>query len=303
MSYRVMGLMLTYRCTAQCKMCITESSPARKEELSLEDGFHFIDQAKEFDLLISIAGGEPFLLLDKLQALVEHAAAHGLTVCCVTNAYWATSHEKSLRTFKDLKDRGLTMVKVSVDDFHQEFIPMEHVANAIRAGIQAGLQVQIQNTCTSVNKDTRYYAFCLKAFHNVDISKVGANEDTRLPIGRCSETYPEQDFKLFEELRSEYSRCFKELIVDITGEVLPCCNPLIAPIGNLKKDSLKTILERAQSNFYFNLFKEKGPVSFARMLEKEKGISLSKLKFVNECHLCTYLFSIPEVCTLFQSPI
>jgi len=161
--------------------------------------------------------------------------------------------------------------------------------------------VQLQNTTTSVNNDTRYYGFCLAAFHNVDLSQIHANEDTRLPVGRLKELYPQSDFHPFAELTHEYDRCFKELLVDISGDVLPCCNPLIAPIGNMKENSLRRILDTAEENPYCNLIKEKGPIPFAHILEKEMRISFSQLKFVNECHLCTYLFSIPEVRTFFSS--
>ena len=298
MSYRAIGMMLTYKCPIECTMCITSSGPKRTEELPLEDGFHFIDESKKFGLLISIAGGEPFLYLEKLKSLIEYAHYQNLANCVVTNAYWATSEEKSNRILTDLKDCGLTMIKVSLDDFHQEFIPLQYVVNAIRAGIQAGIQVQLQNTRTSIHHGMNYYAFLLAAFHNINFSQLNFNEDTRLPVGRGKEAYPPGDFLPFDSLTTEFNRCFKELLVDISGDLFPCCNPLMAPIGNLKNNSMTEILQGIQLNRYYDIIKDHGFLFFAHLLEKEKKVKLSGMKFVNECHLCTYLFSIPEIRSL-----
>jgi organic radical activating enzyme len=276
-------------------MCITYSGPNRTEELSLMDGYHFIDESKKLDLLISIAGGEPFLCFEKLKSLITYAHERDLANCVVTNAYWATSERKSHRILKELKDCGLTMMKVSLDDFHQKFIPLESVVNAIRGGKKAGIQIQLQNTKTSIHHDMKYYAFQLAAFHNIDFSQLNANEDTRLPVGRRKEMYPQPDFLPFDSLSTDVNRCFKELLVDVSGDLYPCCNPLMAPIGNLKYNSMQEILQTMKTNRYYNIIKTHGFLSFAHILEKEKKINLSQMKFVNECHLCTYLFSIPKI--------
>ena len=298
MSYRAIGMMMTYKCPITCDMCITSSGPERTEVLSLEDGFHFIDESKKLNLLISIAGGEPFLYPEKLKALITHAHQQKLANCVVTNAYWATSEEKSNRILDDLKKCGLTMMKVSLDDFHQEFIPLHCVINAIRAGMRAGIQVQLQNTRTSIHKGMKYYAFLLAAFHNINFSQLNFNEDTRLPVGRGRGAYPPDDFLPFDSLTTEFNRCFKELLVDVSGDLFPCCNPLMAPIGNLKSNSMNEILQEIKANRYYEIIKDHGFLFFARLLEKEKKVRLSGMKFVNECHLCTYLFSLPHIRSL-----
>lgn len=300
MSYRAIGMMVTYRCPITCDMCITYSGPGRAEEVTLQDGYHYIDESKKLDLLISLAGGEPFLCFEKLKLLITYAHEKKLTNCVVTNAYWATSEEESYHILKELRQCGLTMMKISLDDFHQKFIPLENVVHAINAGVRAGIQVQLQNTKTSTHHGMDYYAFLLAAFHNIDFSQLNANEDTRLPVGRAKEIYPSSDFLPFNSLTTEFNRCFKELLVDISGNLYPCCNPLMAPIGNLKVNSIHEILQRIENNRYYTMIKDHGFLYFAHMLEKEKKVKLTGMKFVNECHLCTYLYSRPEIRSLMN---
>ena len=42
------GFMLTYKCTIACPHCVVDAGPHRKEEMSLEHSFDWIEQARNY---------------------------------------------------------------------------------------------------------------------------------------------------------------------------------------------------------------------------------------------------------------
>ncbi|MBN2482657.1 MAG: radical SAM protein [Candidatus Omnitrophica bacterium] len=62
---QVLQLSVTYRCNLNCKMCSIAHHLDKEEELSTEQIFHVIDEAKRYGIKeILLTGGEPFLRED-----------------------------------------------------------------------------------------------------------------------------------------------------------------------------------------------------------------------------------------------
>lgn len=82
-------VLCTYQCTAACKQCCFESSPAIKGGLEGEVIRARISEAKnEFHELglVVFSGGEAFLLKEELTRSVAHATALGLKTRIVPTA-------------------------------------------------------------------------------------------------------------------------------------------------------------------------------------------------------------------------
>lgn len=61
----VIQLSLTYRCNLKCKMCNIHNLLSEDEELSIQQIFHILDEAKNYRIKeVLITGGEPFLRKD-----------------------------------------------------------------------------------------------------------------------------------------------------------------------------------------------------------------------------------------------
>ncbi len=143
------GLLLSYKCSCECKHCmyacspewkadwITESdaekvlnklvgrikaSPEGPEGIGVNHGLHF-------------TGGEPFMNFDLLLKLVQQA--NGLKIPSLfveTNCFWCIDDDRTKEKLILLKDAGLKGLLISVNPFILEKIPFERTERAIKVG-------------------------------------------------------------------------------------------------------------------------------------------------------------------------
>jgi hypothetical protein len=145
-------VLCTYQCTAACKQCCFESSPRVKGRLSLDTIIARISEAKKSFpglRLIVFSGGEAFLLKDDLYSAVAHASSLDLLTRIVTNGSWGKTPKSAEQAVAKLLAAGITEINISTGLDHQEWVPLESVANAALALTQAGVR-----TLISVEADT-----------------------------------------------------------------------------------------------------------------------------------------------------
>jgi len=145
------GLILSYTCNAECIQCMYACSPRwnadwitrenleailsqlagkiqpslyGREYIDLSHGLHF-------------TGGEPFLNFSLLCEAVELAESAGIPSTFVeTNGFWAVDDAKAREKLRELKNRGLKGIMVSINPFYLEFIPFERTRRAVEIGYE-----------------------------------------------------------------------------------------------------------------------------------------------------------------------
>ncbi len=141
------GLMLSYKCSAECKHCMYGCSPKWKgdwisieklekgllilseyiqpgpyghENMSLNHGLHF-------------SGGEPFLNFGILLKAVEIAEELRIpSTFAETNCSWCKDDAFTLNRLRLLKEKGLKGIMISVNPFYAEYVPFERTDRCIR---------------------------------------------------------------------------------------------------------------------------------------------------------------------------
>jgi len=144
------GLILSYRCPAECRHCMygcsprwsadwigngdletilaqlsrtIQPSPFGPRAVSLSHGLHF-------------TGGEPFLNFELLCKAVEMAGAMGIPSTFVeTNGAWCATDRVTLDKLGLLREKGLTGIMISVNPFYLEFVPFERTERAVRCAL------------------------------------------------------------------------------------------------------------------------------------------------------------------------
>jgi hypothetical protein len=96
---------------------------------------------------ILLFGGEPFVCYDLLRESIPLAASLA-QVYVFTNGSWATDPATARRRLADLQAVGLDYILFSVDDFHQQRIPLRRIAIGIEAARELGFP--------TINIDNRY---------------------------------------------------------------------------------------------------------------------------------------------------
>lgn len=291
-------LITTYDCNSKCRHCYPECGPASKIPWDVEFVKKAIDYGKQVPPYalarnVHFAGGEPFLYYNEMIEGFEYAQKNGFYSSVVTNGYWATSVKKAEEKIKPLIELGLSRMELSIDRFHQEFIPLNRVRNALFALRKLGIQVLIRSTTTITND----------AYSAIEGISPGELVGTRFvssavsPEGRALEAIPADDFIYGPEVRG---CCYKllNLAVKFNGNVSPCCAgsdiiPLLS-IGNINKESLVEILEALKQKFHIIALVSRGPAELIKVLEEGGLGSNLRERYTTICHACTHIFSNRE---------
>ena len=121
---------VTYACTGRCKHCSEGDHVAVGESISpsaAQDAVRRI--AAEYDIETVMAfGGEPLLYPDAVYAIMAAARDMGVKRRqVITNGYFSNSCEKIKEVAQRLCECGVNDLLLSVDAFHQEYIPLDTV--------------------------------------------------------------------------------------------------------------------------------------------------------------------------------
>jgi len=98
----------------------------------------------------------------------------------ITNGFWSTKTEKIRKIAEDLARSGVNKVSISVDCFHQEFIPTEIVRRTAASCVEAGIDSVKWNPCWVISKDNdnkynRKTMMILKRLRTEHVEEGGGN--------------------------------------------------------------------------------------------------------------------------------
>lgn len=260
--------------------------------MPLSLGHKIIDQAKELGTeWVSFTGGEPFLEYENLEILVSYAKNRGLKTETVTNCNWARTYDEAYERLGALKTHGLDVVNLSVDDFHQENIPIDSVFNCFTAAKALELKTVFLVT---VKKDCEITGESLRALMEDDgIHLIGTQSKGKVsalviesgfqPVGRGSNIPKSEWVRGNSQTHSPCGLILRDIGVSPLGEVYPCCGPLSCiqdggSMGNIKERDLKEILDDAWGNEVFGKIAAYGPTCLVEFDDFSE--------YVDRCHLC-----------------
>jgi len=297
------GLMITYRCTVSCAHCVVQAGPHRSEGMDPRDIRQWVDQIARYrDGLmagIAVTGGEPFSERNKLQLVSSLAASAGLAVSVVSNAYWATNLESARACLRGVP--GISFLSISTDVHHQEFIPFDRVRNAVRAAEELGMTYNVA-ICTATENDERYKAIRSEAEKITD----GANIRVAVtfPAGRARQIRQDLDYEVLPEPTPSACTMAGTPVIFPNGDVIGCIGPVMdigtphpLHLGNLVREPLADILERAERNAVLHAIRVWGPRILMEWLREHRFDGNPPGGFIADstCDVCHQLFSRPDI--------
>ncbi len=302
------SLMLTYKCTIACPHCIVGAGPNRKEEMSLRHALDWIDEAASYrkGMIkgIALTGGEPFYNISNLVEISSHAKQSGFVVSVVTNAFWAVTEEQAIETLQRVP--ALQMISISTDIYHQQFITLENIRNAVQAARQLGRHYNIA-ICTDSDEDERYKAILdtLKTFIEPEKIRIAIT----FPAGRAQKHQHTFNHQTSPEPTVSACSMTSAPVVFPDGKVMACIGPLLTLpescpmcLGNLQKQTLAEILDQAELNPVLHIIRVWGPHKLVSLLrEYEHGDLLPKEYICNShCDICYKLLSNDRIIALLS---
>lgn len=292
-----MGLMLTYRCPAECEFCYYNCGPEKSGLLTIENVIAawqgLINLASE-QAKIHITGGEPFLYWQHLQHLLSTAVKFNMGQVDVieTNAYWAANRTEIIERLRFLNSHNVRRLKISYDPFHAEFVDYDRV------------KLLYDTACEVLGTDKVLFRWqqYLKERPRID----GLSEEQKLSLfsescrqypcrftgraaGRLAQRLANKEL---EQISAENcKKAFlnsKSVHIDPFGNVFNgVCSGII--IGNINEKSLDELWQtfNPAKEEFLNVLFNNGPVGFLQEAIKS-GYEKRRL-YSGKCHLCTDL--------------
>ena len=315
-----LGLLVTYQCNIECKHCGLNCSPRNKEWMSIDEMKDIAIQASNMGIeCIILTGGEPTLikheeLCNYFMFIKKETSISNIRI--VTNGHWAKSYEKAYSILKDWKDAGLDELNVSCGEFHQEYVPIENIGYAYKAGCDLDfLTVLLAGEFTKSKRKDKLtpYDFedvlSCRILQHYEISPfVTKNHamtcNNALRAGRGKNFIKQEDIPLikYENIPNTCRNSLSSLSLHPDGFVTICCgveakDVVFLTIGNWKEENLQKITDRSKEDLFNNLISFYGLKTLKEKLmvtHPELGLT-QKLFYTGQCELCFELFANKKV--------
>jgi len=266
--------------------------------MELERARRYVADAKALDAeIVCITGGEPMLFPKLVERIISECSRLSFPeIWLFTNGFWARDVSRACATVRKFKSLGLTKIFFSVDLFHQRYVPVEFVKNAIEASLEFSLNVCIDaryigepDEENEFNSATRSH---LEFLGNL-LSKVEVMRGQPIFVGRAAEALAKHvKMKPLSEILDEKCpgawaggtlECPFGVDVDEFGFITIC--PGLS-IGNAREVSLRKIIEEYDYRGFTVIaaLHDEG-VKGLMKLASENGFVPKKV-YVDCCHLC-----------------
>jgi hypothetical protein len=264
--------------------------------MSLEDACRYIDNISELETVkeLAFSGGEAFLFRDVMTQAMSYAfGRYHLPSLVNSNSYWATSRQKAQDVLGNLYDKGLRCLQTSVDDFHEEYIPVDRVANAVHAAMDLGIKCKVIIVATPKGKSRDYYRNALQvgSEDQVEIMEVDLT-----PVGYAS-SLTGSDYVVRCKIPPGSCSILETIPIFPDGSVQLCCGPPVPfskelNAGNARYERLADMLARAEWNPVFNaLSLGRGPAILAKELELLGMDRELRDGYASPCEACQHILS------------
>jgi hypothetical protein len=266
--------------------------------MELEEAKQYVAGASALGAeIVCTTGGEPMLypiLVKKIISECSRLSFHQIWL--FTNGFWAHNKSKAATTARGLRKLGLTKMFFSADSFHQAYVPMESVKNAIEASLESGLEVSVDARFLGKPYEKNEFDLATKAnleFLGGLLTKVEVTKAQPMFVGRAAESLAKSvKMKPLSEISAEAcpgawsgGTLDSPLGVDVDefGFVTVC--PGLS-IGNAREVSLRKIVEDYNYRNYAVIaaIRDEGLKGLTNLASKH-GFA-PRRAYVDACHLC-----------------
>lgn len=288
---KYIGLSLSNKCNYTCRHCVFNCGPDG-ESLTMEQIKKIIDHFPDDIRLLTISGGEPFvvpeLLYGCLEYLKEKKFKHLKSITIETNGFWARDEESIKKTLNKLLEFGFKInLTIGMSKYHQE----------CGQDIKRALMIKkiAEQSFGKENSPFQFYIHCAEAgkvkkiLGTYFILSVGrARRKVRrfmcwghflikLVGGCASETIG---------IKGHFDPEQYWLLIDYKGEVYGCCWRMHKGLGNAIETPIIELLQNAQRDPYFKALNEGGIKKAALLLGFSKEKIKQRTKWGRDCEFC-----------------
>ena len=134
-------------CTGKCKHCSEGDHDGFTGHIDADAAVEAIKKICAYYKIQSVMtfGGEPLLYPDTVCTIHKTASDLGIAkIQLITNGYFSKNPERIEAVVRDIKNSGVNDLLLSVDAFHQEYIPLDPVFHFAKSAAQSGIPIRLQ---------------------------------------------------------------------------------------------------------------------------------------------------------------
>lgn len=288
----IIAFSITSRCPLKCRHCMVAQNDIIPKDMAVEDLLRFLQEVSETHRIrfVTITGGEPFIVFDTLKEAIIYADSLGLITNVVTSAYWAHNHQVAYEILKQLPK--LQYIAISTDEFHQEYVPLHYVRNAVVASKETGKRIALGiSVCRFEDPSVKE---TLDSLRDV-LAGVQVMVHQISPLGRAAHQIPSYRFPFSSGFPNIACKNIGYLNVMPDGTVHSCCGPIAwvhqdnpLKLGCLNQVPLRTIMQRVERDPLIHSLRVWGPGKLANWIQKKgkDGGFRSQYILNDPCLLC-----------------
>ena len=178
---------VTYACTGKCKHCSEGDHDGCAERIDSEVAARAVNSlAKEYDIsTVMVFGGEPLLHTGAVYEIIGAAKELGIPKRqLITNGYFTNNTSLIREVVSRLRKCGVNDLLLSVDAFHQEFIPLDTVREFAAEAVRCGIPIRLSPAWLVSREDDNAY--------NLETRRILESlADLKIPIGDGNVVFPE----------------------------------------------------------------------------------------------------------------
>ena len=308
---------ITNCCNQACPHCGMSANGMKGVKYNNEELSNYINQLYDNGIIsFSVTGGEPFLEFTNMINMFKNATGR-VDICKITsNGFWGNKAENYFSKMVSaglLKNRFLVpclMISIGeqstpMDDtckiFYyaiKNFAPNELtlcISSLSEYGKNSKVQLFVETYTRNYGSLPEDRIFLTENYYRNSICMKKSAKDVS---GRNVATYMSGPVRCFEQTIGKY--ILPRIFVKASGEICTCAcfnPPEQLYIGNIRNESLSTILQKINDNPYVKIIAEDGLHNFRHWIDIEKCKNIS---CNNECEACKYLIQEYEKIKLLR---
>ncbi|MCI5856291.1 MAG: radical SAM protein [Agathobacter sp.] len=288
MNYNSLAIEITRKCSLNCAHCCYSGGINTKADIDIEKFSSFVSGLTDDKniMAISLTGGEPFYCFNLLKACVEVAHNNKFQVGVVTSGVWASSYKHAIERIQELKNCGLNMITVSLDEYHLKYVKKDCILNLAKAARICKVEISIQVAVLNNSELGCIFNGLQQILPYIHVEFIKT-----YPVGNAVNINKEY-FITDVSVSNAFCEKGSSYFVSSEFELFPCCSPLahtccfnLGIVSEKKGLEIRNLLERNKTLAVIRHF---GFAPYQDVLEEafSKGT-----RVVSACELCSYLFS------------
>jgi MoaA/NifB/PqqE/SkfB family radical SAM enzyme len=281
------------RCNIKCEHCVAADGTRQSEKMELAIAKETIAELAAAHVRgISFTAGEPLLYLDDISELVNLCRKYEIYSRVVTNSFWAKSPDLADSYTVQLKENGLSQLRLSYSRWHQKNVARQNILNAAESCKKIGLDYFISFVTDFSEQDDAYENYLrqhqLRFFPEPVIFSGRAESFERLP------------------LRTDYQEncCAMNPYLAPNLDMSACCDAgshftktNFFHLGNVKESTVEQLFRKSETNSLYNHIRTRGITAIASF----GGFRAREIIGYRKCELCEKIFNSPDMLAMLRS--